>query len=210
MTVSVVIPAFNEEKYISGVLAPLQGIEIIREVIVVSDGSTDNTVNEARKWQANIIELKHNMGKGGAMLAGFRKAKAENILFLDADLIGLNSERIFDLIMPVVNKEAEMTIGIFDQGRISTDIAQIIAPSLTGQRCVRKECLFDFGAWKDSGFGVEIALTQYAVQRELRVKSVYLPAMTHVMKEEKYGLVLGFAYRMKMYWEIMKKVRTGV
>lgn len=210
MTVSVVIPAFNEEKYISGVLAPLQGIEIIREVIVVSDGSTDNTVSEARKWQANIIELEHNIGKGGAMLAGFRKAKTENILFLDADLIGLNSEHVLDLIMPVVNKEAEMTIGIFDQGRISTDIAQIIAPSLTGQRCVRKECLFDFSDWKDSGFGVEIALTQYAVQKELRVKSVFLPAMTHVMKEEKYGLVLGFAYRMKMYWEIMKKVRTGV
>lgn len=210
MTVSVVIPAFNEEKYISGVLAPLQGIEIIREVIVVSDGSTDNTVNEARKWQVSIIELEHNMGKGGAMLAGVKKAKADSILFLDADLIGLNSQHVIDLILPVINQEAEMTIGIFDQGRISTDIAQIIAPSLTGQRCVRKEYLFDFDAWEDAGFGVEVALTQFAVQKELRVKNVYLPAMTHVMKEEKYGLVLGFAYRMKMYWEIMKKVRTGV
>lgn len=210
MTVSVVIPAFNEEKYISGVLAPLQGIELIREIIVVSDGSTDNTVNEAIKWQATVIELAHNMGKGGAMLAGFRKAAANNILFLDADLIGLNSEHVLDLIMPVITQEADMTMGIFDQGRISTDIAQIIAPSLTGQRCIKKECLYEFNAWENAGFGVEMALTQYALQNELRIKNVYLPAMTHVMKEEKYGLVLGFAYRMKMYWEIMKKVRTGV
>jgi len=41
------------------------------------------------------------------------------------------------------------------------------------------------------------------------VKQVYLSEMSHVMKEEKYGIVRGFAYRMKMYWEIAKKVRMG-
>ncbi|PKM86845.1 MAG: glycosyl transferase family 2 [Firmicutes bacterium HGW-Firmicutes-12] len=210
MTVSVVIPAYNEEKYISGVLAPLQGIEAIREVIVVSDGSTDNTVSEAKKWNVAIINIEHNIGKGGAMYAGFKAAKEDYILFLDADLIGLKREHILSLILPVINDEADMTLGIFGQGRIKTDLAQIIAPSLTGQRCINKKWFYDFKTWADAGFGVETALTYFAMQKGIRIKNVNLPEMTHITKEEKYGFVRGFAYRLKMYWEIMKKVRTGV
>jgi glycosyltransferase involved in cell wall biosynthesis len=210
MTVSVVIPAYNEEKYISGVLAPLQGIEAIREIIVVSDGSIDHTVREAKKWNAVIIDLEHNIGKGGAMFAGFKAAKGEYILFLDADLIGLKRVHILSLILPVIRDEADMTLGIFGQGRIRTDLAQIIAPSLTGQRCIKKKWFCEFKMWANAGFGVETALTHFAIQKGLRIKNVDLPEMTHVMKEEKYGLVRGFAYRLKMYWEIIKKVRTGV
>ena len=60
-----------------------------------------------------------------------------------------------------------------------------------------------------SGFGVEIVLNHFAEQNKLPIKIVHLPNMSHVMKEEKLGLVRGFAYRMKMYWEIAKSVRMG-
>lgn len=210
MAVSVVVPAYNEEKYISGVLEPLQEVEQIKEIIVVSDGSTDNTAAEAKKWQATVIELEKNSGKGAAMHAGFLHAREDNILFLDADLLGLTREHILNLIIPVESDEADMTLGIFEHGRFSTDLAQIFAPYLTGQRCIKKRLLNQFDEWENAGFGVETALNNYAQQKQLRIKHINLPAMSHVMKEEKLGLVRGFAYRMKMYYEIAKKVRTGV
>lgn len=210
MTVSVVIPAYNEEKYISGVLSALQGIPVISEIIVVSDGSTDNTVEEARKWPVKVIVLDRNYGKGSAMFIGFKTSQEENILFLDADLIGLNRQHVLDMVNPVINDEADMTLGIFDNGRLTTDMAQVIAPFLTGQRCIKRSWLKKFNDWEDAGFGIEAALTQFAVHNNLRIKHIVLPAMTHVMKEEKLGIIRGFTYRLKMYWEIVKKVRTGV
>lgn len=209
MGVSAVIPAFNEERYIDGVLAPLAKINALTEIIVVSDGSKDNTVGKAVKWNVNVIELTHNIGKGGAMAIGLKHVKNDVVLFLDADLIGLKESHILNLINPVLEDEADMTIGVFESGRVSTDMAQFIAPFLSGQRCIKKCCLKDIEEWVQKGFGIEVALTKYAYENRLRVQQINLPEMTHVMKEEKLGLVKGFAYRMKMYWEIAKNVRIG-
>ena len=209
MPVTAIIPAYNEERHLSGVIAPLIEIDEISQIIVVSDGSFDNTVQVASAWDVDVIELPDNIGKGGAMAAGLHVAKEDIILFLDADLIGLTRLHIYDLIIPIFEDEADMTVGVFERGRITTDMAQVVAPFLSGQRCMRRKWLTSINEWADAGFGVEAALTIYAHQNELRVKQVYLSEMSHVMKEEKYGIVRGFAYRMKMYWEIARKVRMG-
>lgn len=209
MGVSVIIPAFNEERYLSGVISPLKEIELISQIIVVSDGSTDNTVSIARQWGVQVIELENNIGKGGAMAIGLREAREEIVLFLDADLIGLTKRHIYDLIYPVYSDEADMSIGIFDNGRLATDVAQVIAPFLSGQRCLKKKWLEQLPNMVDAGFGVETAITIYAYQNNLRVKEVTMSDMSHIMKEEKLGFIRGFAYRMKMYWEIAKNVRIG-
>ena len=209
MSVTAIIPAFNEEKYIGGVLEPLLEIRQVTQVIVVSDGSTDGTVAEAGKYGVEVIELPDNIGKGGAMSVGYKASREEYILFLDADLLGLTGSHILELIEPVLHDEADMTIGIFENGRLSTDMAQFIAPFLSGQRCIKKSLLQQFKGWEDAGFGVEAALTIFAQEHNLRIRHITLPAMSHVMKEEKMGLVRGFTYRLKMYWEIAKKVRPG-
>lgn len=210
MCVTAIIPAYNEERYIGGVLAPLREVKEITQIIVVSDGSTDNTAGEARKQQVEVIELRQNVGKGGAMAVGLKKAKEDVVLFMDADLVGLTRQHVLDMIRPVLAGQADMTLGLFEQGRLTTDMAQFIAPFLSGQRCIRKHLLDGFSGWEDAGFGVEAALTSFAQENSLRVQNVYLPALSHVMKEEKLGLFKGFASRMKMYWEIAKKVRAGV
>lgn len=206
MSVTAIIPAYNEEKYLDGVLLPLKKIPEISQIIVVSDGSTDNTAQVASDLGVQVIDLEKNVGKGGAMAAGLKEAAAEIILYLDADLIGLTPEHIRSLILPVLTEQADMTIGIFGKGRLATDVAQIIAPFLSGQRCLRKKWLMGIEL-ENYRFGVETALTQYAHQQKLRIQEVELADMSHVMKEEKLGLVKGFAYRMKMYWEIAKSVR---
>jgi len=55
-----------------------------------------------------------------------------------------------------------------------------------------------------SRFGVEIALNRHAEKNKLRVVNVPLENMSHVMKEEKLGLIRGFYARLKMYFDILK------
>lgn len=209
MGVTAIIPAYNEERYISNVLAPLKKLKEITQIIVVSDGSTDKTAHVAKEWGALVIELKENGGKGAALVAGLQCTQEDVVLFLDADLIGLTEQHILDLIKPVMNNNADMTVGIFEKGRLATDMAQVISPYLSGQRCVKKVWLEQIDNLAISGFGVEAVLTHYARQHNLCVIHVNLPKMSHVMKEEKLGLFRGIAFRMKMYWEIIKNIRIG-
>ncbi|NLT96435.1 MAG: glycosyltransferase family 2 protein [Clostridia bacterium] len=208
MAVSAVVPAYNEEKYIGKVLDVLIKIPELEEIIVVNDGSTDNTAAIVRSYPVKLIDLERNVGKGGAMLAGAKAAKSEYIFFLDADLIGLKISHI-EAMLSHLKENCDMIVGIFGKGRMTTDWAQVIAPFLSGQRIVKKDLLFKINNLQISRFGVEVALTKYAAQNKLKVKEVILEELSHVMKEEKLGLVKGFAYRLKMYWEIAKNVSIG-
>lgn len=200
--VSVVIPALNEEETVSGIVRLLTSIEILDEIIVVCDGCTDNTAQLAREAGATVIELAENVGKGGAMMVGVRAASHDVVLFLDADLIGLRRESVINLVNPVLTGKADMTVGIFEKGRVATDFAQTVAPFLSGQRAVKRCLLEGMSDLDASRFGVEIALTRFAVENNLVVEEIVLKDMTHRMKEEKLGLVKGVAARMRMYWEI--------
>lgn len=200
--VSVVIPALNEEDTVSNIIRLLVGVRLVDEVIVVCDGCTDGTAQLSREAGARVIELAQNVGKGGAMMTGVRAARNDVILFLDADLIGLTEEGVINLVTPVVLGRADMTVGIFEKGRVATDLAQTVAPFLSGQRAVKRSLLEGMSDLDASRFGVEIALTRYALENNLVVEEIVLRDMTHRMKEEKLGLVKGVAARMRMYWEI--------
>ena len=89
MTISAIIPAYNEENTIAAVINTLKKVSDIQEIIVVSDGSEDKTAQIARERQVTVIELPKNMGKGAAIKTGLDASKGEVLLFLDADLIGL-------------------------------------------------------------------------------------------------------------------------
>jgi glycosyltransferase involved in cell wall biosynthesis len=202
--VAAIIPAYNEERTVGGVVRVLKEHPLVDEVVVVSDGSTDETAARARAAGAEVLELAENLGKGAAIKAGIERVDADVVLFLDADLIGLTPDHVSTLLDPVLSGESEMAIGVFDGGRTATDLAQAIAPYLSGQRALRRDLLAGLDDLDGAGFGVELALTQYVRRQRYRIKAVGLKDMTHQMKEEKRGLVRGFAARMKMYWEIGK------
>ncbi len=204
MNVTAIIPAYNEELTIASVINCLIKVAEIQKIIVVSDGSTDRTAEIARECGADVIELEENVGKGGAIKAGVNECGTEVILFLDADLIGLKEKHVIDLIEPVVDNNADMTIGIFRNGRMVTDLAQKVTPYLSGQRAIKKSVIDKIPNIDITRYGVEAALTRYVEKFSIRVQEVDLPDMTHVTKEEKLGLIKGVQARLKMYWDIVK------
>lgn len=210
MEIAAIIPAFNEAKTIGSIISVLTRVNIIDTVIVVSDGSTDKTAEVSLKYGATVIELPQNKGKGAAMKAGLASVRANIILFLDADLIGLTSKHVLSLLLPVMEGNAVMTVGIFDKGRLATDLAQKITPYLSGQRAIRRIFLEKIPDMETTRFGAEIALTRHIKFQKGKVKKIVLPNMSHIIKEEKLGIVKGFAARIKMYWEIIRYLTRTV
>ena len=88
--ISVIVPAFNEENAIGGVLKDLKktmkSTDRKFEIIVVDDGSTDNTVKTARNVSGiTLIQHPFNRGYGAALKTGITKARGELIIITDAD-----------------------------------------------------------------------------------------------------------------------------
>jgi len=84
-TVSIVIPAFNEEQAIAGVVTQLLALAPWAEVLVVDDGSSDATASCAEHAGARVVRHPYNKGNGAAVKTGIREAKGEIVLLMDAD-----------------------------------------------------------------------------------------------------------------------------
>jgi len=209
MIIKALIPAYNEEKTIGDIIDVLNNTSLIDEVIVVDDGSQDNTYQEADKRKARIYKLDVNKGKGAALQKGISEIETDIIVLLDGDLIGLNKQHIYKLINPLVTDEADMTIGVFKSGRGLTDLAQIVSPKLSGQRAIKMSELLKVKNLAERGFGVEVALNKY-FKDDKRVKKVDLKDLTHVMKEEKMGFIKGVKSRSRMYLDILKTIFSNI
>lgn len=86
MNVTIVIPAYNEEKSLPALLGELNKLEGISEIIVVDDGSTDNTGKIAEDGGAKVIKHPYNKGNGASVKTGIRNAKGDIVVLMDADL----------------------------------------------------------------------------------------------------------------------------
>jgi hypothetical protein len=201
---TVVIPAYNEARRIRRVIEVARRCPGVAEVLVVDDGSGDQTSRVSSAAGARVVRLRENQGKGAAMLAGATAASCEVLVFLDADLLGLEVTHLQALAGPVLAGKADMTMGLFESGRISTDLAQKLTPFLTGQRAMKRSDFLAVPGVAEAGFGVEVAISHYAKEAGLRVTKVTLAGVSQIMKEEKRGFRAGFWSRLKMYRDLVR------
>lgn len=164
--VSAIVPVFDEEKTIAGVIEALLKSPLLDEVIIVNDGSTDSSPKIIRSFKPRIrfINLHKNRGKGFALAKGIRKARGEIVIFLDADLIGLSDKHIESLLQPLLSKEADAAYGyrVFGNSSLSP------FKDVTGQRAYyRKDLLPHVSKFRHSRFGVEVYLNDAFKDREI-------------------------------------------
>ena len=142
--VTAIIPAYNESARIDKTLERLK--PLVDEVIVIDDGSTDNTGDVARKSGARVLTQPANKGYIAAVKYGFRETNGDIVVTLDADG-EFAAEDIPKLIKPVEEGKADMVQGHRDRvprpsERILTWLAQgkaNVGDSGTGLRALRTE-----------------------------------------------------------------------
>lgn len=111
-TLSVIVPVYNEEKTVAEVLKRLLKVSLVDEVVVVDDGSTDNTEKEVQSIKSKKIMYfkKVNGGKGSAIQFGLAKVTGTHVLIQDADL-EYDPEDIPTLFEPIQRGRVEIVYG---------------------------------------------------------------------------------------------------
>lgn len=201
--VSAVIPAYNECRTIGGVIAPLLGHPLIDEVIVVDDGSTDDTAARARFWGATVVSLPRNGGKASAMAQGVRAAKHGIIFFLDADISGLTPAMITELVTPVTSGEYGMYVGIRGRETYWANRLLHFTPILGGERVLTRELWDHVPHTYKKNFQIEIALNFFTKQLGRKMGFTVVPGLSQVIKETKRGVWLGLWQRLLMIYDIL-------
>jgi len=115
--VSVIIPAYNEEEDIEKCLGSLtvQTLKSI-EIIVIDDGSTDNTQKKTTKFSVKFLQQNHK-GPGVARNLGAKRAKGKILVFVDADMT-FDKNFIKDLVSPIIKGR---TIGTFSKNEMNAN-----------------------------------------------------------------------------------------
>lgn len=187
MTVVAVVPAKNSAA-IGATVVALAGTGRVDRIVVVDDGSNDDTAARAAAAGATVLSLATNWGKGGAVARAVEMFPDASIyLLLDADL-GETARHVVGLLDPVTVGTADLSIAVFPSadGRggfgvvkraaraiIARECGYDAAEPLSGQRAVRGELLRSLPA--APRFGLEVGMTVDAVRAGARLVEIELP-----------------------------------
>lgn len=214
MKTAIIIPAFNEENFISDTLNSIKTIKDA-DIIVVDDGSSDNT-SKIVQSKDDIILLSYgtNKGKGYALnyALEYCKNKYDIIGFVDADLSNSAGEarKLLDVIL---NNEADVSIARFPKAKrkggfgfvkalafygIKFFTGKEIYSGLSGQRFFKTEVLKKIGKIP-YGYGVEVGMTIDILKMGYTIKEVDV----NMIHNETGRDISGFKHRFRQFYHIL-------
>ncbi|MDO5823511.1 glycosyltransferase [Methanobrevibacter sp.] len=189
--VSVIIPAYNEEDTVAKVVGVVKKVSYVDEIVVVNDGSSDNTEAEALKAGAKVINHETNKGKGEALKTGYKKTECDIIVFIDADIYNLTSNKVEAMIRPILDGKTDITKTKFSRasGRVTELTAKPLLnfffpeisfeQPLSGQFAARKEILKKINF--ESDYGVDVGIVIDADVLGISIMEVDIGAIEHDM-----------------------------
>ena len=189
--VSVIIPAYNEEETVAKVVEVIKKVSFVDEIVVVNDGSSDNTESEALKAGAVVINHEVNKGKGEALYTGYTQIDCDIIAFIDADIYNLTSQKVEAMIRPILDGKTDITKTKFarESGRVTELTAKPLLnfffpeisfeQPLSGQFAARKEILKRINFEKD--YGVDVGIVIDADVLGISIMEVDIGAIQHDM-----------------------------
>jgi len=213
--VSVIVPAYNEEKRIVETLLALKSIPSIQNIYVIDDGSSDATYSNASAVEnVNVVRQPSNKGKGQALFEGLKLAlkNSDIIVFADGDLQE-SARDIEKLILPIIEDKADVTIAKFPSAKrkggfgfvkklaregvyINTGVR--LNTVLSGQRAFKREVLDEINHCY-TGYGVELGMTIDILNKGYKIMEVDV----NMYHNETGRNLSGFVHRGKQFWQIL-------
>lgn len=200
--VAAIVPAYNEEETLADVLSVLKETPLVDEIVVVSDGSTDETVAIARTLGVRTVHLHRNHGKGMALAMGVAHTTAPVLVFVDGDIMNLSEYLLYQLIDPVVSGRAGMNVGIRHRGFLIDWLHARFGPLLSGIRSLDRRVFDALPERYVEGFAVETALNYSCRRQGVALETTVLCDLKHRVKEQKRGVLDGGRARGEMFWAV--------
>ena len=189
LDITIIIPAYNEEEGIADVITQLKGLAGNYEIIVVDDGSTDNTYKLATETGVKVIRHPYNKGYGAALKTGIRNATADVVLFMDADgqhkssdikqLVRYIGE--YDMVVGARTKKSKISLLRRPGKKILSITANYLAgmkiPDLnSGFRALKKSVAMEFLHILPNTFSLSTTITLACIASGYNIKYVPIEA----------------------------------
>jgi glycosyltransferase involved in cell wall biosynthesis len=226
---SVVMPAYNEKDTILKMIAKVLALDIVKEVIIVDDGSTDGTrellknsfcVPGRSDGRVRVIFHERNLGKGAALRTGFRQASGDVVVVQDADL-EYDPAEFLEMVKPIEEGAADVVYGSRLSGgrpqrvhlfwhRMGNDFLSFLTNLLYNstlsdmETCYKmfKKSVIDAIEIKSNGFSVEPELTAKILKkRNLRV---YETPISYYGRNYAEGKKINWTHGFAALWALVK------